>query len=221
MKQVILVIMAMMVVFSVQAAEYSMQMDIKNINLSTALSDDWTLDKYYNDNADIYQGTYLRANQTDGRAYLWKNISPPSNTTAITIDYDAAIQYSYWGQNTGVYLVMSDGTQFRFGSGMNNCCDNKNLHQFYIDKNTTRLSHIIGDLHYGVYHFTIIFSEEEISAQAKNASREIIYNETVSAPGLHPAEVSQLKYWVYTTTDNNSWMKNLSYAFVHHEKIAN
>ena len=209
-----------MLTFNVVIAdEYLLNLNNIKVDLSAALNNGWNLDKYYNDNVDIYQGEYLRATLTNGRAYLWKDVVPPADTTAIVIEYDAAIQYSYWGQNTGVYLVMNNGTQFQFGSGMNGCCDNKNLHQFYINKNNDRLSHILTNLHYGVYHYTVIFSEEEITVQVENENGQIVYNAVIDAPGLHPMDVTKIKYWVYTTTDNNSWMKNLEYGFIHHEKV--
>ena len=216
---VALMIMAVMIFSSAWAEEYSLHMDTTNINLATAISEGWILDKYYNDQADIYQGTYLRANQTDGRAYLKKAITVPDDTTAIVMKYTGALQNSYWGQNTGVFVILNNGQQYGFLSGMNSCCDYKDQHQLKIVKGWDALSHELLSLQYGVYNYTVIFSFEEITVQAKNEQGEIIYNSTVSAPGFDPLEVTELKYFVYTTTNNNSWMKDLSYSFVHHEKI--
>lgn len=215
----VIVLLTIILTINAQASdEYSLQMTTENVDLATAVSEGWIFNKYHNDNADIYQGTYLRANQTDGRAFLTNTVTVPANTTALVMEYTGILQNSYWGQNTGVFIVLNNGEEYGFHSGMNGCCDYKDTHQLVIRHGNDFLSHILNTLTYGVYHYTVIFAFNEITAQAENSQGEIVYNATVSAPGLNPADIASIKYWVYTTTNNNSWMKDLSYSFIHHEK---
>jgi hypothetical protein len=211
MKKVALLIVVLLIFFQAvngSGEEYSLKLITNTVDLSA-----WTLDKYYNDQADIYQDVYLRANPVDGRAFLKKAIIPPANLKAIVMEYDGALQYSYWGQNTGVFIVTDSG-EYSFQTGMNNCCENKNSHQFLLRHGQGISSHILNNISYGVYHYTVVFSSGEISAEAMNANGEIVYNATASFPNLDITKVTELKYWVYTTSDNNSWMKNLTFSFL-------
>jgi hypothetical protein len=144
-------------------------------------------------------------------------------TESITLEWDGNLAYSYWGIITGVQVFFGSH-QLNFTSGMSKY----NAGIVYGGDGMTHLVTVYGDsyewrypttaiyagtfpLVYGNYRYTVTLTAG--TAQFKGVSLSdgsTRFDVTITDPGADLGLLTSVEFRAYTTTDNNSWVDNIS-----------
>lgn len=160
----------------------------------------------------------LIANNVDAIAYLKKNLTVPVDTAAVVMEFDANLDYSYWGRTVAVCIRVNGGQTLSINVGMNDSNPNKMTHLIMFNSSSSGVYFQRKlPLVYGVYHYRMIFEDELATITIINSSEETIYKKTVPATGMTAANIEYAHYKVHTTTNNPTWMKNIKFRILRKE----
>ena len=151
----------------------------------------------------------LWARVTDGGASLKRLGTLPSGATGIRMEYDGNISYSDFGLHNEVEIRVATDTFFLW-NGM--AAYNFGLvHKVRIRRNSSPFI-IDADfpLEYADFHYTVIFTEGKIQYKCVRISDGgVKFDTTVYDTNMHIGQSQEIKFMVYTTTINDTWMDNL------------
>lgn len=183
--------------------------------------DGWTL-QAYGCCGGLVDG-HLEAQIVDAHYGLRRTGQLEPGTESITLEWDGNLAYSYWGIITGVQVFFGSH-QLNFTSGMSRY----NAATVYGGDGMTHLVTVYGDsyewrypntaiyagtfpLVYGNYRYTVTLTAG--TAQFKGVSLSdgsTKFDVTITDPGANLDLLTSVEFRAYTTTDNNSWVDNIS-----------
>ncbi|MCD4696023.1 MAG: T9SS type A sorting domain-containing protein, partial [Bacteroidales bacterium] len=159
-------------------------------------------------------------NNGDGAAgCLLRSGVVPVGTNTMTFEWDGNLSYTYWGMcsqleldfNEDEYLrIYIQTAEYNFGTEINR------MYLRYYDGNQAVVIHEadipieLTDFHFKdeIENDNLEFTSTILSSGAE------YYNETINIHDLVPSyalnAINKVKYWVYTTTDNDNWLDNIS-----------
>jgi len=152
----------------------------------------------------------LTACPVDACCRLEREGTWPAGATGITLEYDGNIAYAYWGLVNGAgvalpsdtFMVMDAMAEYNFGL----------VNRAVVVQYPVGLRYD-GDLplEYTDYHYTADFTEGHVRYRAvKIAGGTTLFDISVGYPGLHLADIQQVFFHAYATTQNCCWLDNLS-----------
>lgn len=176
----------------------------------------WEL--YVNNAPVSIENGHLLATPTDARGCLMRSGVVPENATKMTFEWDGNLAYASWGmqnqlqldfnQNEWLYVSIIT-SEYNFG-GMNK------VRITYFDGNQqTKVFEESIEKDWSDFHYKVEISGDDLILRSTYISNSNLYYEkTFDIVELIPTYsfevINKIRFWVYTTTDNNNWLDNIS-----------
>ena len=165
------------------------------------------------------EGGKLLATPTDARGCLMRSGTVPPNTTKMTFEWDGNLAYTYWGMTNQLQLDFNQNewfyisiitAKYNFGS------DNNHVRIRYHDGNqATDVFNINIPIELNEFHYKVeVWGNNLKLTSTIKSSGELYYEETFDIVSLIPSfsleSINKVRFWAYTTTDNDNWLDNIS-----------
>ena len=177
----------------------------------------WEFINIGNAGADISNGR-INSYIVNGQGTLKKVAQVSSATAEIILEMDANFVYSYWG-NKGMFRINFGDKFLQFRAGEEDY-DHPNgvsaNEVIYGDSNSWSFIHEeTSPITYGVYHLKLIMNEFTYEFIGFDPNGEEDFRINID-PSLYFnfRDIDQLRFEIYTSTDNASWIDNLRITVV-------
>lgn len=152
---------------------------------------------------------------TDGGVRLVKPVGvSASGVGEITAEWDGDLQYSNWGVSNLFRMITTEGIEYHVLAGYSDhapvgtSTPDTNFVRFTYGDGT-KVVHIVPQ-EFGEFHYQLSLTDGQatiVSTRLSDGTEK--FNITNPLPGLVLADIAEVKFQVYATTDNMVWMDNL------------
>ena len=163
---------------------------------------------------DITSGR-LTAHTIDARGALAKNISLPTNVNTMKFEYDGNLSYTLWGMCNQLQVDFGIDEYLLVYAQTSDYLSKTYIYVWHYQGTNQNLL-FQKELNYVFdnFHYTINIDNNTIHFKGDYLSSGINYfDESINIPeniNFNLNSIIGVKYWVYTTTDNDNWLDNLS-----------
>ncbi len=159
----------------------------------------------------------LIAYPTDASGYLGRQGTVADEVSSFTFNWDGNLDYTYFGMCNQLVIEFNTNEHFKIyhQTAEYNFGDEAKLFVYYNDGNGDVLQFEKSiNLHYDTYNYSVNINDETINFIGDLSSTgSNLFNEQIAISGIvsgfQVQDITAVKYWVNTTTDNNNWLDNI------------